>query len=273
MRGATCTIDGIYGSQTISTHAPHARCNVNTALKLTAQSYFYSRTSCEVQHECLNGATRTENFYSRTSCEVQHNRKNEVVQCPLFLLTHLMRGATSQSTISSISPCISTHAPHARCNTSVADCALCCNNFYSRTSCEVQPFRHSPFFGGTLFLLTHLMRGATRFFSFFAVAIYFYSRTSCEVQLESAGIITVTNQFLLTHLMRGATYSIDNSTLWRIFLLTHLMRGATSNGLRDPALLWISTHAPHARCNPIGLSDKMRRKHFYSRTSCEVQRF
>ena len=56
---------------TISTHAPLARCNFKRFEIMLYRSYFYSRTSCEVQQadgRCREGHYY---FYSRTSCEVQ----------------------------------------------------------------------------------------------------------------------------------------------------------------------------------------------------------
>ena len=79
-----------------------------------------------------------------------------------FLLTHLMRGATSEIGRSEIGRSVSTHAPHARCDSvrsrkaknervsTHAPHARCDksrefkienqDSFYSRTSCEVRRF-------------------------------------------------------------------------------------------------------------------------------------
>ena len=96
----------------ISTHAPLARCDHILFAPSISNSYFYSRTSCEVR-PILNCVTSgTDNFYSRTSCEVpQMQTELEIsthaplARCDIssytrtdttfiFLLTHLLRGAT-----------------------------------------------------------------------------------------------------------------------------------------------------------------------------------
>ena len=78
--------------------------------------------------------------------------------------------------------------------------------------------------------------------------------------------------FLLTHLMRGATMETRTLFLWLEFLLTHLMRGATFAIYHFRFLIFVSTHAPHARCDrlvPVCFRNNSLR--FYSRTSCEVR--
>ena len=145
-----------------------------------------------------------------------------------FLLTHLMRGATYSIDNSTLWRIISTHAPHARCDLAITTDNWETVNFYSRTSCEVRhdfnlivsSFRaistHAPHARcdvikrlsnalGLRFLLTHLMRGATR------------GRRNYDG----------TERFLLTHLMRGATRILKSLNGNYSFLLTHLMRGAT----------------------------------------------
>ena len=101
-----------------------------------------------------------------------------------FLLTHLMRGATHyhQTLTAQIRP-ISTHAPHARCDQINKTDRTIEKNFYSRTSCEVRPYRIYVSCRQISFLLTHLMRGAT----------------------DLRFLPTNFRIFLLTHLMRGAT--------------------------------------------------------------------
>ena len=145
----------------------------------------------------------------------------------IFLLTHLMRGATIGLIVLFRNSLISTHAPHARCDHSLA------------ASLPLS----------TTFLLTHLMRGAT-----------------------IIGFINdITQKFLLTHLMRGATLASLYYAIAMPFLLTHLMRGATYPVWVSGATAAISTHAPHARCDHISVSSSDRQVHFYSRTSCEVR--
>ena len=78
---------------------------------------------------------------------------------------------------------ISTHAPHARCDTVTASLLCGISDFYSRTPCEVRHTDMGVIFAFSAFLLTHPMRGAT-------CCIYY-----------TAYLVT----FLLTHPMRGAT--------------------------------------------------------------------
>ena len=56
---------------------------------------------------------------------------------------------------------ISTHTPHARCDVPINQPKLNALNFYSHTSCEVRPLVLIVQIPLLLFLLTHLMRGAT----------------------------------------------------------------------------------------------------------------
>ena len=128
----------------------------------------------------------------------------------LFLLTHLLRGATGMKPTFKMHVDISTHAPLARCdivNEWFRDQNL---NFYSRTSCEVRLTL-------AIFIDMHLN---------------FYSRTSCEVRRLPLNARNVMNTFLLTHLLRGATSNAKRTNLIDRFLLTHLLRGATATSSR-----------------------------------------
>ena len=123
---------------------------------------FYSRTSCEVRRGFIRFFTFvTLDFYSRTSCEVRREKPQPFFGGALFLLTHLMRGATKFIRLRQIL---------------------------------------------FLFLLTHLMRGATGRDNYhFHLFVNFYSRTSCEVRHTPIDDQNIDFIFLLTHLMRGAT--------------------------------------------------------------------
>ena len=173
---------------------------------------------------------------------------SRMIRCFSFLLTHLMRGATSRPDVYYLA-----HNFYSRtsCEVRLRYChkARFLVHFYSRTSCEVRPFAlyrqisHMYFYSRTScevrlrfsddgrvrnrFLLTHLMRGAT---SFFCCSLF-------------------SQKFLLTHLMRGATVTIKCLIVSHEFLLTHLMRGATYEQHFTVVTPLISTHAPHARCD------------------------
>ena len=208
MRGATIKKNYQKICKTaISTHAPLARCNVIPLEKYTKFTKF-------LLTHLLRGATKnkpltyttTVDFYSRTSCEVQQANGYYA----LFI------------------PIISTHAPLARCND------------------ITNQFDKFP----KLFLLTHLLRGATSLtIEQVTKFLNFYSRTSCEVQRKE----TMTREQEL------------------LFLLTHLLRGATKFYKRHYLECYISTHVPLARCNLCDLICIQRKQNFYSRTSCEVQ--
>ena len=78
-----------------------------------------------------------------------------------FLLTHLMRGATDRKCYIMELSEVSTHAPHARCDGVSRAAVQKALSFYSRTSCEVRLGGLSRNGLSLVFLLTHLMRGAT----------------------------------------------------------------------------------------------------------------
>ena len=100
---------------------------------------FYSRTPCEVRLPILKRLALRMNFYSRTPCEVRRKMLTHLKNHSKFLLTHPMRGATRTRKEDASPIQISTHAPHARCDT-------------GRAKRTLHLYR---------FLLTHPMRGAT----------------------------------------------------------------------------------------------------------------
>ena len=123
------------------------------------------------------------------------------------------------------------------------------------------------------FLLTHPMRGATLNFQKIILLVgNFYSRTPCEVRLPILKRLALRMNFysrtpcevrrkMLTHLKNHSK-----------FLLTHPMRGATRTRKEDASPIQISTHAPHARCDPRPQRMAQNLGDFYSRTPCEVRR-
>ena len=139
MRGATGNISGSMKDDVISTHAPHARCDV-------------------IRKEITEKAKY---FYSRTSCEVRLSPPESEKTAWIFLLTHLMRGATKRDLIASNGLIISTHAPHARCDkmADLNDVMNAISTHAPHARCdEPYEFEIKP---NPVFLLTHLMRGAT----------------------------------------------------------------------------------------------------------------
>ena len=163
MRGATVTIDDLFISNKVSTHAPHARCDYKRRAYPSSFISFYSRTPCEVRL----GAYWYSYAITPVSTHAPHAR------CDLLLFSYILFSS------------VSTHAPHARCDITTTEDYLEHVSFYSRTPCEVWQqnlLKHSwsqRFYSRTpcevrqlvlitcivleKFLLTHPMRGATLF--------------------------------------------------------------------------------------------------------------
>ena len=79
------------------------------------------------------------------------------------------------------------------------------------------------------------------------------------------------NRFQFTHLLRGATYLLCHFFCMVLFQFTHLLRGATIARLLLRAMIYVSIHAPLARCDAPGATDTTKLTGFNSRTSCEVR--
>ena len=166
----------------------------------------------------------------------------------VFLLTHLLRGATSTALSRSGFALISTHTPLARRDS--AQTAVFCiwEGFYSHASCEARHNRSRCEQLFELFLLTRLMRGATLCALSLSISYqYFYSRASCERDWHHPQIESIHFQFLLPRLLRGATHGNTPPAKTRKFLLTRLLRGATRRQSPQRAASLISTHAPLTR--------------------------
>ena len=117
MRGATRRLIAFNIMNDISTHTPHARCDICRYFFKICNIYFYSHTSCEVRQKKERGVLKNGKFllthlmrgatWKHCTCYYFFFR---------FLLTHLMRGATIFPTHGGSSTIISTHTPHARCD-------------------------------------------------------------------------------------------------------------------------------------------------------------
>ena len=260
------------GTQGISTHTPLARRDCRDTNILSRYIYFYSHASCEARRalmaliapgcdfyshascearlaelnyiQCL-----TRNFYSHASCEarlLQHDPPHLFCQ---FLLTRLLRGATSRLVRNCIYKLISTHTPLARRDF-----------FHVRDPKTIAISTHTPLArrDGVMllstpnsngFLLTRLLRGATNCNNKkILCSLDFYSHASCEARLYSLFSQKLHWSFLLTRLLRGATTCLSALTAQHIsFLLTRLLRGATALSRHLSLLDGISTHTPLAR--------------------------
>ena len=118
MRGATHPVhDNPDKNPPISIHAPHKRCDTAMMLLIPIRRDFNPRTSCKVR--------RSQSLCTSVSRSFQS--------------THLIRGATILSAVSSLSWPISIHAPHAGCDVYATCSALTDGNFNPRTPCGVRP--------------------------------------------------------------------------------------------------------------------------------------
>ena len=109
--------------------------------------HFYSRTPCEVRPTAVGTAvTNITDFYSRTPCEVRLKAILLILSGTIFLLTHPMRGATSQQCAFFFLNRISTHAPHARCDTvnnGTIETSVTISTHAPHARCDKKPFRGS----------------------------------------------------------------------------------------------------------------------------------
>ena len=115
----------------------------------------------------------------------------------------------SFSSLNCLRAFISTHAPHARCDKMKIPLERWNIDFNSRTSCEVRP-------------KAEMAKTQNEIISTHA------PHARCDFRPWSG--IFRQELFQLTHLMRGATLVQISDTVMSIFQLTHLMRGATIFG-------------------------------------------
>ena len=162
MRGATFFRYYLFGKGYISTHTPHAGCDIGSFRRNFVIFYFNSHTPCGVRHYVFILLCLHKYFNSHTPCGVRPNATSESDGLGEFQLTHPMRGATRQTCFISFpglqfqlthpmrgatygiiqedeGNVISTHTPHA--------------------GCDQTPRKNQKIF--SKFQLTHPMRGAT----------------------------------------------------------------------------------------------------------------
>ncbi len=213
--------------------------------------HFYSHTPCGVQLLILKYLKLYPDFYSHTPCGVQQYYLGFLAVLNPFLLTHPLRGATSQGQPQLAVPV----------------------DFYSHTPCGVQPSpflisdhiipisTHTPLAGcnrhrrgrnraGDRFLLTHPLRGATTFLknwgkryristhtplagcNLWRGILHHHACISTHTPLAGCNeklIITQTDGTdFYSHTPCGVQQpKLRNSLPFRRFLLTHPLRGAT----------------------------------------------
>ena len=214
--------DGVINQ--ISTHTPLARRDGIGAIYLGRTGYFYSHASCEARPLPTNGRLQTHRFLLSRLLRGATSMWNDALWPLRFLLTRPLRGATQTWLVRTPPRQISTHTPR-RVRQLLWISISWLNNFYS-----------------------HALQSATRIFMIFPDQPW----------------------FLLSHLSQGATYpniSVPSS-------LAFLLAGPreTQLGMDGKAILntYISTHTP-LRAQPA-----LRRLHpevqnFYSHASCEAR--
>ena len=113
----------------------------------------------------LDGLKSIFNFYSHASCEARPCRTAESTSDSRFLLTRLLRGATSIGSFASCPSVISTHTPLARRDPTCSIALQTPQHFYSHASCEARLQYEFNKADDIQFLLTRLLRGATATYS------------------------------------------------------------------------------------------------------------
>ena len=253
----------------ISTHTPHARCDVRiVSTDWWMDTFLLTHLMRGVTWDSLH-------IWGKT-----------------FLLTHLMRGVTLSISICIPPNChfyshtscevwqriaeripksrISTHTPHARC-----DCfwVFACGNQKISTHtpharCDLVNINYTPKL--KKFLLTHLMRGVTHWIGKVGACMVISTHTPharCDILLtlrSGFGLISTHTPHArcdMTVLKRWLSKLISTHTPHARCDL--IMTKCFSHSI-------ISTHTPHARCDGIGRTDRAERQNFYSHTSCEV---
>ena len=181
LRGATLASLQPHAMQTISTHAPLARCDDNRAVLPSKARISTHAPLARCDHAAEVFHLWESDFNSRTSCEVRRVCRKHYPQlristhAPLARCDAIALAIFAPSIISTHAPLarcdsaskkscgvahISTHAPLARCDTVLSQLIPLSIDFNSRTSCEVR---------------LHAARGC-------AATRHFNSRTSCEVR-------------------------------------------------------------------------------------------
>ena len=161
MRGATEVIKICLKRCKISTHAPHARRDVELATLLQRYAHFYSRASCEARPaSCQNWTgsfpisthaphARRDSMFHRIarptpaiSTHAPHARRDKFVHPfddAFYISTHAPHARRDGRHLPYWSmAAISTHAPHARRDSYVSLIWVLQYDFYSRASCEAR---------------------------------------------------------------------------------------------------------------------------------------
>ena len=166
----------------------------------------------------------------------------------IFQLTHLLRGATDREE-GQRRENISTHAPLARCDATLAGVTITSIKFQLTHLLRGATIQILTMKTMDIFQLTHLLRGATDREEGQRRENISTHAPLARCDSPQCGKTTKRPPFQLTHLLRGATCKLIRHIREETFQLTHLLRGAT--------------HAYASR--------RTDRRYFNSRTSCEVR--
>ncbi len=151
----------IYEMSTISTHTPHARRDLLTALRGMTYLYFNSHASCEAWPNSISFRTMDGNISTHTP-HARRDAIQSIIAKRLTISTHTPHARRDRPVdILQLILNISTHTPHARRDFMVSD--KCCYylNFNSHASCEAWPEKVLLLNTYAEFQLTRLMRGVT----------------------------------------------------------------------------------------------------------------
>ena len=167
--------------------------------------------------------------HSHASCEAWRNCVKFCRNRSRFLLTRLMRGVTGGIRRQAIYQIY--FYSHTSCE--AWRCAMIPQNipyhFYSHTSCEAWLRQRNACRHFVKFLLTHLMRGVTCYYTWNSIWWIISTHTPHARRDKASNKITSNKANFYSHTSCEAwLYVFVNLPKIQIFLLTHLMRGVTA---------------------------------------------
>ena len=235
---------------------------------------FYSHASCEARHSASCIRVMNCDFYSHASCEARPYLSSAWIDEDKFLLTRLLRGATVARYI--MKKHLGNFYSHASCEARLEKCGydFFYEDFYSHASCEARRYWGSRIKTIEEFLLTRLLRGATK--STLKNCITYRISTHTPLARRD-GAAEPPNRphmrFLLTRLLRGATLLLPQLNLKLFYFYSH----ASCEARRTLILYLQGRHNfySHASCEarrPLPLASAKFRD-FYSHASCEARPF
>ena len=274
MRGATYGSHDTSSKIKISTHAPLARRDHLRKQSKHARHDFYSRASCEARLPTTVASPFGVSFLLTRLLRGATTIPAALLKFYLFLLTRLLRGATTHYLSPHFQQPISTHTPLARRDEKLYFSRTSSGFLLTRllrgaTSCK---YRRATYF--KQFLLTRLLRGATPRPMMRSSAI----RISTHAPLARRDPFLLTEWIPYTDFYSRAScearlIAAVGGVFFPVFLLTRLLRGATPTPSPETPPQPISTHAPLARRDYYKCRKIHYLFHFYSRASCEARQY